>query len=155
MNGRRRGTPRRGASAGLLMLMALLFAATALPYCMLLAAGLMPTMVAVLIDNHRAKYLTRTVGAMNCAGVAPFMFQLWAGGSTLSQAQILLAKPIHWLAMYSAAAIGWLIYLGMPAIARVIIDVRADHAQHQLKARAGNLVEDWGQEVAGQPPRKE
>ncbi len=74
---------------------------------------------------------------------------------SLPQVQLLLSRPIHWLTMYGAAAIGWLIYLGMPAIARVIIDVRADHAQHQLKARASNLVEAWGQEVTGQLPRKE
>jgi hypothetical protein len=142
-----------GALATVAIALVTLLAVTALPLCLLLMAGLIPTMVASMIDRFRARYLTRTVGAMNLAGIAPLAFRLWSDGLTLRAAMDLLLHPISWLLMYGAAAIGWAIFLGMPSVARTFVDVRADHLQHQLKARAKQLVEEWGEEVTGQAKR--
>lgn len=144
-----RGRSGRGAAATAAIAMATLLAVTALPVCVLTMAGMVPTVVAALLDRFRAKYLTRTVGAMNVAGLAPLVLQLWSRGLTMADATRLLSNPFNWLMMYGAAAIGWAIFLAMPTIARTIVDVRADQAQRQLKSRAAQLVEEWGEEVTG------
>ena len=150
--------PAHGVGGGALATVAIalvtLLAVTALPLCLLLMAGLIPTMVAAMVDRFRARYLTRTVGAMNLAGIAPLAFRLWSDGLTLRAATDILLHPVSWLLMYGAAAIGWAIFLGMPSVARTFVDVRADHLQHQLKARAKVLVEEWGEEVTGQAKRE-
>ena len=144
-------TARRGASATLAILAAVLLAATALPLTILLLAGLIPTMAASLIDSYRAKYLTRTVGFMNLAGLAPLVVQLWSNGHSMAGVADILARPVNWLAMYGAAGIGWVLFLGMPSLARIFVDIRADQLQADLKARAARLVEDWGEDVTGKP----
>jgi hypothetical protein len=146
-----RRAARRGSAARtmLAMLAATLLAATELPLSILLLAGLVPTMVAALVDRYRAKYLTRTVGFMNLAGLAPLAVQLWSGGLTMTGLADILARPVNWLTMYGAAGIGWVLFLGMPSLARIFVDIRADQLQGDLKARAARLAQDWGEEVTG------
>jgi hypothetical protein len=126
-------------------------AVTALPLCILLLSGLVPTMVATVVDRYRAKYLTRTVGFMNLAGLTPLVVHLWSNGLTMDGVALILSRPINWLMMYGAAGIGWVLFLGMPSLARVFVDIRADQLQRELKARANQLVEEWGDEVTGKP----
>ncbi|HUK11080.1 MAG TPA: hypothetical protein VLX09_24655 [Stellaceae bacterium] len=146
--GRGRGA-RRGVMATVVMIVFALLAITALPLCIILLTGLIPTMVSVLADRYRARYLTRTVGAMNLAGIAPLVFQLWTHHFTLDEAMALLMTPMSWLIMYGAAALGWALFLAMPPVARVVVDLRADQLQADLKARAKQLVAEWGEDVTG------
>ena len=152
---RRRRAARRGhAVTALAMLAALLLAATELPLSILLLAGLVPTMVAALVDRYRARYLTRAVGFMNLAGVTPLVMQLWGEGHSMTGVANILARPVNWLTMYGAASIGWVLFLGMPSLARIFVDARADQLQHDFKARAARLIEEWGEDVTGKtkPP---
>jgi hypothetical protein len=142
---------RRNATATVAILLVTLLAVTALPLCILLLTGLVPTMVATLLDRYRAKYLTRTVGFMNLAGLTPLIVQLWGDGHTMVSVADILSRPTNWLTMYGAAGIGWVLFLGMPSIARVFVDIRADQLQRDLKARAARLVQEWGEEVTGKP----
>ena len=143
-----------GAPRGIALLAlfgVVLFAATALPLFLVTAGGLIPTIVAAVVDRYRGKYLTRTVGAMNLAGLAPMVVRLWGTGDNLSAAIEILTRPVNWLIMYGAAAVGWGIFLAMPAVARVIVDLQAEQIQAQLRERADRLVEEWGEEVKGRP----
>ena len=142
---------KHSASATVAIALVTVLAITGLPLCILLLSGLVPTMVATVVDRYRAKYLTRTVGFMNVAGMAPLMVQLWTSGLTMDGAAQILSKPINWVMMYGAAGIGWVLFLGMPSLARVFVDIRADQLQRELKTRAKHLVEEWGEEVKGRP----
>ena len=140
---------KRSASATVAIALVTVLAVTALPLCILMLSGLVPTMVATVVDRYRARYLTRAVGFMNLAGLTPFIVQLWSNGLTMDAMAMILSKPINWLTMYGAAGIGWVLFLGMPSLARVFVDIRADQLQRELKARAKSLVEEWGEEVKG------
>jgi len=144
----------RRTTATIALFAVILLVVTALPLSILLLAGLVPTIVAALVDNWRAKYLTRTVGFMNLAGLTPLVVQLWGDGLTLVAAVNILSRPVSWLTMYGAAGIGWVLFQSMPSLARVFVDIRADQLQRDLKARAARLVQEWGEEVAGKtrPP---
>jgi|SRR5579859_304959 hypothetical protein len=145
------GVAKHGASATVAIALVTVLAVTALPLCILLLSGLVPTMVATVVDRYRAKYLTRAVGFMNLAGLTPFVVQLWSTGLTMDGVASILSKPINWLTMYGAAGIGWVLFLGMPSLARVFVDIRADQLQRELKIRAKQLAEEWGEEVTGKP----
>ncbi len=142
---------KHSASATVAITLVTVLAVTALPLCILLLSGLVPTMVATVVDRYRAKYLTRAVGFMNLAGLTPLIVQLWSNGLTMDGVASILSKPINWLTMYGAAGIGWVLFLGMPSLARVFVDIRADQLQRELKARAKQLAEEWGEEVTGKP----
>src|SRR5215467_11297968 len=143
------GAAKRGASATVAMALVAVLAVTALPLCILLLTGLVPTMVATVVDRYRAKYLTRAVGFMNLAGLTPLVVQLWSSGLTMNSVAGILSRPVNWLTMYGAAGVGWVLFLGMPSLARIFVDIRADQLQRDLKARAKHLVEEWGEEVTG------
>src|SRR5436189_2032838 len=114
---------RRSASATVAIALVTLLAMTALPLCILLLTGHVPSMVAALVDRYRAKYLSRPVGFMNLAGLTPLVVQLWGAGHTMVGLADILSRPINWLTMYGAAGIGWVLFLGMPTLARACVDI--------------------------------
>ncbi|HZB90450.1 MAG TPA: hypothetical protein VE397_03345 [Stellaceae bacterium] len=124
-------------------------ALTALPLCILVVAGLLPTAVAVVVDRHRRRYLARTVGAMNLAGVLPGALQIWTAGISFSSLQQTIDSPYNWLVMYGAAAVGWVLYFCVPPVVAMVIEVRVDESKRRLEARAKALVDEWGEEVTG------
>ena len=118
-----------------------------LPTALILVVGGLPTLVAVVVDRHRHHYLTRCVGALNFAGIAPYLMKIWMHHTTLAAMQ-LLTSPYAWLVMYGAASIGWIIYLSAPSIAWLQVELMGARRIKALKARQRQLIEEWGEEVA-------
>jgi hypothetical protein len=50
--------------------------------------------------------------------------------------------------MYSAAAIGWLLYLGLPPLVSMFLRIHADQRTSSLRASQAALVKEWGKGVA-------
>jgi hypothetical protein len=150
---RKRQTQRGGTRVTLVLgvLFLVVIAALAPPLCALLAAGMLPSLAAMILDRHRALYLTRTVGAMNLAGVTWPALALLDAGLSMAGLREVLSNPLSWLAMYGGASLGWLVYLAIPPIAQIWIEAEADDMRARLAARAKALVEEWGEEVTGRP----
>ncbi len=138
-----------GKAATIYIVVGTVLAVTALPLCVLFVTGMMPTIVAAIVDRSRARYLARSVAAMNLAGLVQPLLAVLHIGLNLASVQHVLADPRSWLSMYGAAAIGWLLTLGMPSIARVLVDMRADQMQRQLQDRVEILVKEWGDDIKG------
>jgi hypothetical protein len=119
-------------------------AATAFPFCMLFAAGMLPSGVAAIVDRHAGRYLTAAVALLNLAGMAVPVLTLLKLGASLAAAFQVLGDPRNWLIIYSAAGLGWVLHAAMPTLARVIIDMRAEREERRLKRRAEQLTEEWG-----------
>jgi hypothetical protein len=118
-----------------------------LPTALVLVIGGLPTLVAVVVDRHPRHYLTRCVGFLNFAGVAPYLVKIWMNHTTLAAIQ-LLTNPYAWLVMYSSAALGWIVYLSAPSIAWLQVELTGVRRAKALKARQRQLIEEWGDEVA-------
>jgi hypothetical protein len=147
-----KGRGRRSSNSAAITLGVMIvsgLALTALPLCLLLLAGLLPTAVAVVVDRHRRRYLARTVGAMNLAGVAPGALRMWETGISFSSLQQIIDSPVSWLVMYGAAGIGWVLYFCVPPIVAMVVEVKVDETKRRLEGRAKVLVEEWGDEVTG------
>jgi hypothetical protein len=144
--GRRR---RVGGAATLAIIAVTAIAITALPVCVLLAAGLLPSLAAIATDRERGRYLARTVGAMNLAGVVPYALKMWEVGISFASLQQVMASPYAWLVMYGAASCGWLLYLGVPQVTAILLEAHAEQTKSRLESRAKALQEEWGEEVAG------
>ena len=140
-----------------LAVLATAMAVAALPLCMILAAGLLPTAVAAVVDRLPGRFLARTVGPANLAGAALPVLGLFKTEFSIAGALHILMDPHNWLIMYGAAAIGWGLHWAMPQIAQVILDMIASQAEQRLRRRADQLIGEWGAEVSGnrpaQPPR--
>lgn len=118
-----------------------------LPTALILVVGGLPTLVTVVIDRYPRHYLTRCVGCLNFAGVAPYLVKIWMHHTTLAAMQM-LTNPYAWLVMYGGAAMGWIVFLSAPSIAWLQVELTGAHRIKVLKARQRQLLEEWGEEVA-------
>lgn len=121
----------------------------ALPLCLVVTAGMAPTIVAAITDRNPKRYLLRTLAFLNLSGMVLPLAAFLHSGFTIVGAATVLLDPYKWLWMYGTAALGWLIYLGAPPIARLVVDARAAQSEVALKARAQAIIDDWGEEVTG------
>jgi hypothetical protein len=119
----------------------------ALPTAMLLAIGLAPTMVALIVDLTPGRYLTRCVGGLNAAGLVPFVHKLWAGGHTMALSFSIITDMYAWLVIYSASAIGWLLFLGLPGAVALSRQLNAKRRIYFLRERQHALLEEWGESI--------
>jgi hypothetical protein len=120
----------------------------ALPTMLVLTLGLLPTLVALVVDLNPRKYAARAVGFLNIAGSLPFLFKLWFGAHSLVGAMKILTDVFAWLVIYSAAAMGWLIYMGMPQVAGFLMELNASRQIRRIDARRSALVREWGEDIA-------
>jgi len=151
---RARAVRRRKSGGGLYLVVGAFFAAVvalvATPFCLLFAAGMLPSGVAAMVDRQRQRYLTAAVSLLNLAGMGVPVLALLKAGPSLTSAFQVLGDGRNWLIMYSAAGVGWVLHAAMPIVGRVIVDYRAEREERRLTRHAQELVEEWGADV-GRP----
>ncbi len=137
-------------SLGLMVLF--VFAAIAvLPTAIVVAVGLVPMVVTLVIDDLPGRYLARTVSGMATAALIPFVGRLWEAGHTLRAAMALVSDVYSWFAIYAAVGAGWLMFLGFPSL---VAELRAFNGQRRiarLRKQQDELVAEWGDAIAGAP----
>jgi hypothetical protein len=119
-----------------------------LPTVILLIAGLIPTYVALGTDSDEGKSGAICVGALNIAGITPFLIDLWIKGQTIENVFAILSSPNNWLVILGAAGIGQLIAYAVP---QAIATLTLTHSESRIKSLKQNLEmlkESWGPEVA-------
>ncbi|PJB71097.1 MAG: hypothetical protein CO093_06045 [Alphaproteobacteria bacterium CG_4_9_14_3_um_filter_47_13] len=122
------------------------------PTTIVLFIGMIPTIVAALLDRSDKGAKALTVGAMNLAGCTPFLIDLWIRSHTPEMAIKIIADPLTIIVIYSAAGIGYLISWSMSGIVGTIMVQRSVSRMKDIEKRQEALVERWGQEVTGEIP---
>jgi hypothetical protein len=113
----------------------------------LLLIGMIPTIVALVIDRSPHKDQARSVGYLNFAGCLPWAVDFWVSGGNFDRVFEIVSDPLVLAVMYSAAATGWaLCFIVRPFVA-AYLTVAADYRESQLTKRQEELVEEWGEEV--------
>ena len=147
----------KGGKGGLGATLALMLAAVILgllfmPTAVVLVVGLLPTLVAGAATREGRAEKMMTVGAMNFAGCAPFLFDLWAGGQSVPHAFALISDPRTIVVIYCAAGAGYIIDWAMGGVVNAVMIQRAGQRQKEIKRRQAELVQRWGPEVTGELP---
>lgn len=136
----------------LLLLLLLPAAALMLPMAIVLAAALVPSLVARLVDSSQGRYLTLTVFSLNLVGALYFVHELLAMGNDFDVLAIVLRDSIGWLAALSGAGCGWLLFLAMPPVIAKMAEAQSALRMRRVHRDQAQLVEEWGQ-VVTQPDR--
>jgi len=123
----------------------------ALPTALLLATGMVPTLVAWIVDRNRDSHALMSVGSLNLAGLLPSLLALWTDGHSFRIATRIMSDPYTWLFAFGAAGVGWALVLGLPKVVETAMTFRNEAEIARLKNRQAALVEEWGPEVAGKP----
>ncbi len=130
---------------GLLIFMLLLI--VALPTVMLIGFGMLPGLVAMIIDRTEERSATFCVGGLNFCGVFPYLMDLWFGDHSLGQAMTLLTDVFALAVMYGGACMGWALYLSLPPVIASFIQVMSERRLDQLRKTQRQIIEEWGDEV--------
>jgi hypothetical protein len=122
-------------------------AVSSFSYLVFVAAALMPTIGAAIMERRGQRQMTISVGALTLATVIPLVIGAIATGSHRN----LLGSSAAWTFVGLAAAAGFAIYFLMPVANVWIDDMRAQARLKALRERQQQLEKDWGPEVAGRP----
>lgn len=144
--GKKAKAGKKGGGLKSLMVLPLFagLAVVALPSMIVIAVGIVPTLAARITDLTPGRYATRCVGAMNLAGIAPFLRKLWSGDNDLATALHLIADPYTWLIGYGAASIGWLLFMSVPNAIAMFKAIETEILIKRLRSRQEELVGEWG-----------
>ena len=63
----------------------------------------------------------------------------------------MIRDPYGWFIAYSAAGLGWLIYMMMPPFVAAYYKVVTEAHLQVLKHTQRKLIETWGEEIAENP----
>jgi hypothetical protein len=141
------GRPRRrriNIWVWLLLPLVLIFALPAVILCMI---GLLPTVVAAVIDRREEKYAAYCVGGFNLAGTLPWFLEIFPKGGMEGLMSVLI-NPFAWLVMYGLASVGWAVFYYIPQVTIRIQMLRDRQLLSGLRRRQQAIVDEWGPEVA-------
>jgi hypothetical protein len=138
----------RGFKPALLLILLLPAAALMAPIAIVLAAALVPSMVARIVDPGRTRYLTFTVLSFNLVGALYFVHRVLTLGNDLQAIGVVLQDSIGWLAALSGAGCGWLLFLAMPPIFARMAEAQSALRLRRVHRDQSRLVSEWGKSVA-------
>lgn len=146
------GSARGGTNWGrlsLLLVVALPAMVVLLPTTLVTLVLGLPTLVALLVDRSRERYLVATVGLLNLCGLLPALIALWNRGQSIDAAFRLLTDLLYWLVAFGAAGVGWAIFISLPPLLTSYFGLISQRRLQQLRKRQKQLIEAWGEDVTG------
>jgi hypothetical protein len=122
------------------------------PTIILIAVGLLPTLITLFTDGEHDKSATAAVGAMNCAGLMPFILDLWLKGQTVDHVFHMFGEPVTWIVILGSAGIGRLIVFAVPQAMALLTFSRYEQRLKILKKNLEDMKANWGQDVGTTKP---
>ncbi len=119
------------------------------PTTLILLVGMLPTLVAYIVDRSAEKNKTFTIGAMNFAGCFPYLLGLWTGENILLTSMNYLENPETIIVIYSIAAIGYLINWTVTLGVATLLRKRSSLHIERIEREKEKLRERWGEKVNG------
>lgn len=133
------------------MMTCVLFSAVAV----ILVVGMIPTIVAAIVDRTEGRMRAMTIGAINFAGCAPFMIEIFKKGNNLETAMTYMLEPRTIVVIYFAAGMGYLIDWAMTGIVSSIMVQKTKGRLKDIQKMQKDLTDRWGIEVTGTVPLDE
>ena len=141
--------PKGAGGVNKLVVIGLLVAVVpfSLPTCMVLGAGMLPTLGAYASEKGDDRYAFLCVGGVNFAVLVPYLLGMWFGVHSIDEATRLLTESSMLLWSYLAASVGWIIYKAMPPIISNWLAMNTNRRINGLRAAQRKLIDDWGDGV--------
>ena len=105
-----------GIKPWVIVIPVLLIGLVFLPSAVVMGVGMIPTLVARVVDTSPGKRLSITVGCFNLIGSLYFLHRIWAAGQGMDDIRPTLGDSFGWLCALLGAGIGWVVFGFMPAV---------------------------------------
>ncbi len=119
-----------------------------LPTVMLVFFGLLPSIVAWIIDRADQKYATSCVFGMNFSGLFPFLTDIWFKDHSVDAAVGIMTNVFDLFIIYGSAAFGWMMYIVLPPVITTFLSAMSDRRLDTLRTSQKKIIEEWGENVA-------
>jgi len=113
----------------------------------LICIGMLPGIVANILDSAKGRMASKTVIAFNLSGIMPHLVAIIASGMPNQTAAAILKNPSAWLVVYGFAAIGWGVVYVVPQITRLYFEIKASYMIKRFEYMQEQLVEEWGEKI--------
>ncbi len=133
-------SPARLATILILTLAGLLI----VPAALIVLVGMLPTMVVAVLDRRGERFVTMCIGALNFAGLFPWLLRSMASGHDVGSAMAMLADPMLYGSCLLGAGIGFWVHRLGPGVAARLLRLRTGARVAQLKKANASLLEEWG-----------
>jgi hypothetical protein len=110
--------------------------------------GMMPTLVALIIDRTQQKFAAVSVAGLNFAGVFPYLLKLWQGPQTFDAAGQIITDVFALFVMYGAAGFGWMVFTAVPPVVHAVLTILDQQRVTLLRSNQRRIIEEWGEGVA-------
>lgn len=117
------------------------------PTMIILAIGMIPSVIATFVNPARVRGSIAAMIALNLAGVIPVIGFLWQRGHSIDQALNLLSDVFMWLIMFGGAGIATFLIWGVPIVVQAFYEVQASQLIKRLERRRTKLIEEWGGQI--------
>jgi hypothetical protein len=138
-----------GVKPIMIIIPVLLIGLVFLPSAVVVGVGMLPTLVARVVDTSPGKRLTITVGGFNLIGCLYFLHHIWAAGQGMDDIRPTLGDSLGWLSALTGAGVGWIVFGCMPAIFGKIAATQTALRVRSVTKEQDRLVEEWGEAVRG------
>jgi len=126
------------------------------PTVFVVGIGMLPTLVAYLIDRSQQKYATFCVGGLNTCGVFPYLLKIWTDTHSIDAAIDIITDVFSLSVMFAAAGFGWMLFLSIPPVISAFLNVLAERRVQVLREVQRKIIEEWGNSVTEtQAPEEE
>jgi hypothetical protein len=109
--------------------------------------GILPGMVAILIDQEHNRYISKIVLAFNCMGLMPYVARIIRSSMSDMVAIDMIVEPVTWMVIYGAAAVGWMVYWFFPEAGQIINTMIINSKVTKLQQELDELAAEWGEEI--------
>jgi hypothetical protein len=130
----------------LLILVALLV--ISLPTVLFLLFGMLPTIVAWVVDRSQQKYATFCVCGLNFSGLFPFLTDIWFKDHSIDATIAILTNVFDLMVIYGAAAFGWMMFIAVPPVISQFISAMLQRRVAMLRDQQQKIIEEWGEGVS-------
>ncbi len=117
-----------------------------LPVFVIVYGGMLPTLVAFLIDEHPRQQLFRTVAAMNLAGVVGFIEPAWRATPAFGLVGYPVSDAAVWFVILGSAIGGFALAWGLPLAAGVVLEITLKARLERAEAALQALTREWSVE---------
>lgn len=118
-----------------------------LPTLLLIFFGLMPSIVALVIDRTDGRYATFCVLGMNLSGLFPYLTDVWFQVHTTDMAIQIMTNAFNLLIIYGSAGFGWMLYIALPPVITTFLSAMSQRRVAVLREKQAQIIEEWGESV--------
>jgi hypothetical protein len=110
----------------------------------MLLIGMLPAIVAMIVDNTHGKSWAKTVFCFNLAGLLPSLLEVYIGeGNSMNALQTHMSDMGVWLIAYGCAGLAWLVIGICPLISEKFLGYYAQNRIASYQRKMEKLDAEW------------